>query len=44
VLQLGLPDRFIDQGDPAIQIAYVGLNKDGIAKSIRERLARQDDR
>ena len=44
VLQLGLPDRFIDQGDPAIQIAHVGLNKDGIIKSIRERLARQDDR
>jgi 1-deoxy-D-xylulose-5-phosphate synthase len=40
VLQLGLPDRFIDQGDPAIQLAHVGLNKDGIAKSIRERLAR----
>jgi 1-deoxy-D-xylulose-5-phosphate synthase len=39
VLQLGLPDRFIDQGDPAIQLAHVGLNKDGIAKSIREQLA-----
>ncbi|HEX9672944.1 MAG TPA: 1-deoxy-D-xylulose-5-phosphate synthase [Burkholderiales bacterium] len=42
VLQLGLPDRFIDQGDPAIQLAHVGLNKDGIAKSIRERLAAKD--
>jgi len=39
VLQLGLPDRFIDQGDPGIQLAQVGLNKDGILKSIRERLA-----
>ncbi len=39
VLQLGLPDRFIDQGDPGIQLASVGLNKDGIVKSIRARLA-----
>ena len=39
VLQLGLPDRFIDQGDPGIQLAHVGLNKEGILKSIRERLA-----
>jgi 1-deoxy-D-xylulose-5-phosphate synthase len=39
VLQLGLPDRFIDQGDPGIQLASAGLNKDGIVKSIRGRLA-----
>jgi len=39
VLQLGLPDRFIDQGDPAIQLASVGLDAAGIAHSIRERLA-----
>jgi 1-deoxy-D-xylulose-5-phosphate synthase len=44
VLQLGLPDRFIDQGDPGIQLAHVGLNKDGIARSIRERLAGQNAR
>ena len=25
VLQLGLPDRFIDQGDPGIQLADSGL-------------------
>jgi 1-deoxy-D-xylulose-5-phosphate synthase len=40
VLQLGLPDRFIDQGDPALQLASVGLDTAGIAESIRERLAR----
>jgi 1-deoxy-D-xylulose-5-phosphate synthase len=40
VLQLGLPDRFVDQGDPGIQLAHVGLNKDGILKSIRQRLPR----
>ncbi|OGA20562.1 MAG: 1-deoxy-D-xylulose-5-phosphate synthase [Betaproteobacteria bacterium RIFCSPLOWO2_02_FULL_67_26] len=39
VLQLGLPDRFIDQGDPGIQLAAAGLTKEGIVKSIRERLA-----
>ena len=44
VLQLGLPDRFIDQGDPGIQLAAVGLNQEGIVKSIRERLAAQDTR
>jgi 1-deoxy-D-xylulose-5-phosphate synthase len=38
VLQLGLPDRFIDQGDPGIQLAECGLNKDGIVKAIRMRL------
>ncbi|HET9403095.1 MAG TPA: 1-deoxy-D-xylulose-5-phosphate synthase [Burkholderiales bacterium] len=39
VMQLGLPDRFIDQGDPGIQLAHAGLNKEGILKSIRGRLA-----
>jgi 1-deoxy-D-xylulose-5-phosphate synthase len=39
VLQIGLPDTFIDQGDPALQLAAAGLNKDGILKSIRARLA-----
>ena len=35
VLQLGLPDTFIDQGDPAQMLADCGLNKGGIVKSIR---------
>ncbi len=39
VLQLGLPDKFIDQGDPGIQLAEAGLTKDGILQSIRVRLA-----
>jgi 1-deoxy-D-xylulose-5-phosphate synthase len=39
VLQLGLPDRFIDQGDPAILLAECGLDKAGILAAIRERLA-----
>jgi 1-deoxy-D-xylulose-5-phosphate synthase len=38
VLQLGLPDRFIDQGDPALQLADCGLNADGIVAAIRLKL------
>ena len=39
VLQLGLPDHFIDQGDPQVQLAACGLTADGITASIRARLA-----
>jgi 1-deoxy-D-xylulose-5-phosphate synthase len=39
VLQLGLPDRFVDQGDPAIQLADCGLDSAGIVRSIKTRLA-----
>jgi 1-deoxy-D-xylulose-5-phosphate synthase len=41
VLQLGLPDRFIDQGDPALQLADCGLNADGIVAAIRSKLDRK---
>jgi 1-deoxy-D-xylulose-5-phosphate synthase len=34
VLLLGLPDRFIDHGDPAKLLASVGLDADGIRKAI----------
>ncbi|SAL74682.1 1-deoxy-D-xylulose-5-phosphate synthase [Caballeronia telluris] len=37
VQQLGLPDVFIDHGDPVKLLASVGLDGAGIAKSIRER-------
>ena len=37
VLQLGLPDRFIDHGDPVKLLASCGLSATGIAASIRER-------
>ncbi|VVE60121.1 1-deoxy-D-xylulose-5-phosphate synthase [Pandoraea captiosa] len=37
VLQLGLPDRFIDHGDPALLLSGVGLDAEGIARSICER-------
>lgn len=37
VLQLGLPDQFVDHGDPAKLLSLCGLDAAGIAKSIRER-------
>ncbi|MCH9638517.1 MAG: 1-deoxy-D-xylulose-5-phosphate synthase [Betaproteobacteria bacterium] len=35
VLQLGLPDIFIDQGDPAQMLVDCGLSKTGIIKSVQ---------
>ncbi len=37
VLHLGLPDEFIDHGDPAVLLAHCGLDAKGIAASINER-------
>ena len=39
LLQLGLPDRFVEHGDPAALLADCGLDRDGILASIRARLA-----
>ena len=39
VLQLGLPDRFIEHGDPAKLLALQGLDARGIEASIRQRFA-----
>jgi 1-deoxy-D-xylulose-5-phosphate synthase len=35
VLLLGLPDRFVEHGDPAKLLASVGLDREGIVASIR---------
>ena len=37
-LHLGLPDLFIDHGDPAQLLAQCGLNEAGLVASVRERL------
>ena len=37
VLQLGLPDRFIEHGDPVKLLASVGLDPAGIEESVRNR-------
>ena len=39
VFQLGLPDTFIDQGDPALMLASVGLDVAGIESSVLQKLA-----
>jgi 1-deoxy-D-xylulose-5-phosphate synthase len=36
VLRLGIPDRFIEQGERSLLLAKIGLNADGILKSARE--------
>src|SRR5258708_10732929 len=38
LLQLGLPDRFVDHGDQAQLLASVGLDKAGIVAAVRTRL------
>jgi len=38
VLQLGLPDRFVEHGDPAKLLAACGLDRDGIVRAARSRL------
>ncbi|HQS57838.1 MAG TPA: 1-deoxy-D-xylulose-5-phosphate synthase [Gallionellaceae bacterium] len=39
LLQLGLPDRFVEQGDPARLLADCGLDAGGIAASIVKKLS-----
>ncbi|OJW95220.1 1-deoxy-D-xylulose-5-phosphate synthase [Thiobacillus sp. 65-1402] len=38
VLHLGLPDTFIEHGDPAAMLAGCGLDAAGIADSVRQRI------
>ena len=40
VLNLGLPDSFVDHGKRDEQLAWVGLDANGILEAVRERLAR----
>ncbi|MFL6646806.1 MAG: 1-deoxy-D-xylulose-5-phosphate synthase, partial [Sulfurifustaceae bacterium] len=40
VLNLGLPDRFVEQGDPKQLLAECGLDAEGIRRSIIQRLPR----
>jgi len=37
VLHLGLPDQFIEHGDPVKLMALQGLDASGIERSIRQR-------
>jgi 1-deoxy-D-xylulose-5-phosphate synthase len=42
ILQLGLPDKFIDHGDPLRMLADCGLNQDGIVAAVSARMAQFD--
>ncbi|MDR3481014.1 MAG: 1-deoxy-D-xylulose-5-phosphate synthase [Burkholderiaceae bacterium] len=44
ILHLGLPDKFIDQGDCAQLLASCGLDAQGIAASIRQRFGKGEPR
>ena len=37
VLNLGLPDEFIEHGDPAKLLSLIGLDAAGIERAIRQR-------
>ncbi len=39
VVLLGLPDRFVDHGDPAKLLASVGLDAEGILNSIHRAMS-----
>jgi 1-deoxy-D-xylulose-5-phosphate synthase len=38
ILHLGLPDQFVDHGDPAFLLSHVGLDAKGIAASVAARM------
>ncbi|HSY27822.1 MAG TPA: transketolase C-terminal domain-containing protein, partial [Burkholderiaceae bacterium] len=44
LLNLGLPDKFIDHGDCAQLLASCGLDAKGIAVSIRQRFGKGEPR
>jgi 1-deoxy-D-xylulose-5-phosphate synthase len=44
VLQLGLPDAFVEHGDPQVLLADCGLDGEGILRSIRARRAQTTSR
>ena len=44
LMQLGLPDRFIDHGDAPQLLASCGLDAAGIAASVRQRLGKTEPR
>ena len=44
LLHLGLPDQFVEHGDPAVLLADCGLNRDGIIRSVRDWLALHSSR
>ncbi|MDE2441829.1 MAG: 1-deoxy-D-xylulose-5-phosphate synthase [Betaproteobacteria bacterium] len=44
VLRLGLPDRFVDHGEQGQLLSELGLDKEGIVRTIHEKLGAHADR
>jgi 1-deoxy-D-xylulose-5-phosphate synthase len=44
VLQLGLPDAFVEHGDPQLLLSDRGLDRDGIVRAVRARLEKTASR
>jgi 1-deoxy-D-xylulose-5-phosphate synthase len=40
LMHLGLPDKFVEHGDPGLLLADCGLNREGIVRSVRDWLGR----
>jgi len=38
VLMLGLPDKFVEHGDPQVLLSDCGLDAAGITRAVRERM------
>ena len=36
VLQIGLPDQFVEHGDPGVLLMHCGLNAEGVSRRITE--------
>jgi 1-deoxy-D-xylulose-5-phosphate synthase len=36
VLQIGLPDRFVEHGDPGVLLTHCGLDAAGVARRLQE--------
>ena len=44
VLQLGLPDAFVEHGDPQVLLADCGLDRDGIVRAVKVRRGKSASR
>ncbi len=43
ILNLGLPDKFVEHGKRELQMEWVGLDAEGICSAVRQRLEKQGD-
>ncbi len=43
-MRLGLPDRFVEHGERAELLAELGLNVEGLCRTVRQALERRGER